>query len=447
MNITIFGTGYVGLVTGACFAEMGNQVLCVDVDAAKIAKLKRGELSIFEPGLGPLVRANHGAGRLAFTTDAECVIRAGGVIVIAVGTPGREDGAADLRHVLAVASTIGEHICERTIVLDKSTVPVGTADRVRATIVAALAKRRMDVPFAVVANPEFLKEGAAVADFMRPDRIIIGSDDVYAAGVVERLYAPFVRNHDRVLKMDVRSAELTKYAANVMLATRISLMNEFANLAERLGADIEAVRHGVGSDPRIGHHFSYAGCGYGGSCFPKDVRAVMHMAEEVGYDMEITRRVEAVNERQKTALVKKMSDYFGGSLAGRTLALWGLAFKPNTDDMREAPSHAIMEALWDAGASVRAYDPQALDTARRRYGDRSDLVLCEHRDDTLVDADALAVVTEWNEFRSPDFRAIKAALKRAAVFDGRNLYDPALLADLGFDHIAIGRGNIAARHG
>ena len=447
MNITIFGTGYVGLVTGACFAEMGNQVLCVDVDAAKIAKLKRGELSIFEPGLGPLVRANHRAGRLAFTTDADCVIRAGGVIVIAVGTPGREDGAADLRHVLAVASTIGEHICERTIVLDKSTVPVGTADRVRATIVAALAKRRMDVPFAVVANPEFLKEGGAVADFMRPDRIIIGSDDVYAAGVVERLYAPFVRNHDRVLKMDVRSAELTKYAANVMLATRISLMNEFANLAERLGADIEAVRHGVGSDPRIGHHFSYAGCGYGGSCFPKDVRAVMHMAEEVGYDMEITRHVEAVNERQKTALVKKMSDYFGGSLAGRTLALWGLAFKPNTDDMREAPSHAIMEALWDAGAGVRAYDPQALDTARRRYGDRSDLVLCENREDTLVNADALAVVTEWNEFRSPDFGAIKAALKHAAVFDGRNLYDPALLAELGFDHIAIGRGNIAARHG
>ena len=447
MNITIFGTGYVGLVTGACFAEMGNQVLCVDVDAAKIAKLKRGELSIFEPGLGPLVRANHRAGRLAFTTDADCVIRAGGVIVIAVGTPGREDGAADLQHVLAVASTIGEHICERTIVLDKSTVPVGTADRVRATIVAALAKRRMDVPFAVVANPEFLKEGAAVADFMRPDRIIIGTDDVYAAGVVERLYAPFIRNHDRVLKMDVRSAELTKYAANVMLATRISLMNEFANLAERLGADIEAVRHGVGSDPRIGHHFSYAGCGYGGSCFPKDVRAVMHMAEEVGYDMEITRHVEAVNERQKTALVKKMSDYFGGSLAGRTLALWGLAFKPNTDDMREAPSHAIMEALWDAGAGVRAYDPQALDTARRRYGDRSDLVLCENREDTLVNADALAVVTEWNEFRSPDFGAIKAALKHAAVFDGRNLYDPALLAELGFDHIAIGRGNIAARHG
>ena len=447
MNITIFGTGYVGLVTGACFAEMGNQVLCVDVDAAKIAKLKRGELSIFEPGLGPLVRANHRAGRLAFTTDAECVIRAGGVIVIAVGTPGREDGAADLQHVLAVASTIGEHICEHTIVLDKSTVPVGTADRVRATIAAALAKRRMDVPFAVVANPEFLKEGAAVADFMRPDRIIIGSDDVYAAGVVERLYAPFVRNHDRVLKMDVRSAELTKYAANVMLATRISLMNEFANLAERLGADIEAVRHGVGSDPRIGHHFSYAGCGYGGSCFPKDVRAVMHMAEEVGYDMEITRHVEAVNERQKYALVKKMSDYFGGSLAGRTLALWGLAFKPNTDDMREAPSHAIMEALWDAGAGVRAYDPQALDTARRRYGDRSDLVLCENREDTLVDADALAVVTEWNEFRSPDFGAIKAALKHAAVFDGRNLYDPALLAELGFDHIAIGRGNIAAQHG
>ena len=447
MNITIFGTGYVGLVTGACFAEMGNQVLCVDVDAAKIAKLKRGELSIFEPGLGPLVRANHRAGRLAFTTDADCVIRAGGVIVIAVGTPGREDGAADLQHVLAVASTIGEHICEHTIVLDKSTVPVGTR---------IVSGRPLSPPwpsegwtFRSPWSPtrSSSKKVRAVADFMRPDRIIIGSDDVYAAGVVERLYAPFIRNHDRVLKMDVRSAELTKYAANVMLATRISLMNEFANLAERLGADIEAVRHGVGSDPRIGHHFSYAGCGYGGSCFPKDVRAVMHMAEEVGYDMEITRHVEAVNERQKTALVKKMADYFGGSLAGRTLALWGLAFKPNTDDMREAPSHAIMEALWDAGAGVRAYDPQALDTARRRYGDRSDLVLCENREDTLVDADALAVVTEWNEFRSPDFGAIKAALKHAAVFDGRNLYDPALLADLGFDHIAIGRGNIAARHG
>lgn len=443
LDIAIFGTGYVGLVTGACFAEMGNRVLCVDVDEAKLAALAEGELPIFEPDLDGLVRANYDAGRLAFTTDAKRGVNYGEVVFIAVGTPPGEDGSADLDHVLEVARTIGNHVCRRTIVVVKSTVPVGTANRVRGAIANALRGRRSAIPFAVLANPEFLKEGAAVADFMKPDRIVIGSDDDGAAETLARLYAPFNRNHDKILHMDVRSAELTKYAANVMLATKISLMNEFANLADHLGADIEAVRRGIGADPRIGYHFIYPGCGYGGSCFPKDVRALVHMAAERGYDAEIARSVVAVNERQKHLLVDRLRRYFEGSLQGRTIALWGLAFKPNTNDMREAPSRTVMEAVWYAGGAIRAYDPQALDEARRLYGNREDLVLCRRRDDALTGADALLVVTEWNEFRNPDFGAVKAALKHAVVFDGRNLYDPAYLADQGIKHIAIGRGNVA----
>ena len=443
MDISIFGTGYVGLVTGACFAEMGNRVLCVDVDEAKLAALADGEMPIFEPGLDDLVSTNHKAGRLAFTTDAKRGVDHGEVVFIAVGTPADEDGAADLDHVLAVAESIGSHIRRPTTVVVKSTVPVGTADRVRQVIADALRERRIDAPFAVLANPEFLKEGAAVADFMKPDRIVIGSEDDDASETLARLYAPFNRNHDKILHVDVRSAELTKYAANVMLATKISLMNEFANLADRLGADIEAVRRGIGADPRIGHHFIYPGCGYGGSCFPKDVRALVRMAAERGYDAELARGVVAVNERQKQLLVDKLRRYFDGSLQGRTIALWGLAFKPNTDDMREAPSRTVMEAVWRAGGVIRAYDPQARREARRLYGNREDLVLCERRDDALTGADALLVVTEWNEFRNPDFGAMKAALKYAVVFDGRNLYDPAYLADQGIEHIAIGRGNVA----
>ena len=447
MDVTIFGSGYVGLVTAACLAEMGNHVVCVDVDAAKVAALREGRMPVFEPGLEPLVCANHAAGRLAFTDDGERGVAHGEVIFIAVGTPPREDGAAHLGHVLAAAETIGGHLTRDAVVVNKSTVPVGTAERVEETISTALARRGADLRVAVASNPEFLKEGAAVADFMKPDRIIVGSDDDAATAALDLLYRPFNRNRDRVLHMDVRSAELTKYAANVMLATKISLMNEFANLADRLGADVEAVRRGIGADPRIGHHFIYAGCGYGGSCFPKDARALVAMAEAAGYDAQLARAVEAVNERQKGVLARKIVDYFGGSLAGRTLALWGLAFKPNTDDMREAPSRALMEAVWEAGGRVRAYDPQAGGAARRLYGERDDLTVCARRGDALAGADALAVVTEWNEFRSPDFDAIRQALARPAIFDGRNLYDPALLAAHGIDHVGIGRGRTAVRRG
>ena len=445
MNITIFGTGYVGLVTGACFAEMGNEVVCVDVDEAKVDGLTRGVVPIYEPGLTAMVASNTDAGRLRFTTDAALGVDHAEINFVAVGTPSDEDGSADLGHVLDAGQVIGTHMTEPTVVVTKSTVPVGAADRLRARIANALAERGADLRFAVLSNPEFLKEGAAVNDFMKPDRIVIGSDshlefDADAAQRLERLYAPFNRNHDKVLHMDVRSAELTKYAANVMLATKISLMNEVANLADRLGADIEAVRQGIGADPRIGYHFIYAGCGYGGSCFPKDVRALIHMGREVGYDAEITRGVSAVNERQKSLLVDKMVDYFGGDLGDKTIALWGLAFKPNTDDMREAPSQAVMAAIWAAGGRVRAYDPQALGEADRLYGGRPGLVLCATPQEALKDADALAVVTEWNEFRSPDFDAVKASLRHPVVFDGRNLYDPAVLRERGFDHIAIGRG-------
>ena len=447
MNITIFGTGYVGLVTGACFAEMGNQVICVDVDEEKVASLNEGHIPILEPGLPSLVAENTAAGRLTFTTNPRRGVVHADVIFVAVGTPPGDDGSVDLQNVWAVAGSIGEHLQRPTVVASKSTVPVGTAETVRETIHAKLNQRGVEIHFAVVSNPEFLKEGTAVADFMKPDRVVIGSDDEHATRLLERLYAPFNRNHDKFLHMDVRSAELTKYAANVMLATRISLMNEFASFADRVGADIEAVRHGIGSDPRIGYQFIYAGCGYGGSCFPKDVRAMTHMAHQAGLDAEIARSVEVVNERQKRILVDRLRDYFGGDLTGLTLALWGLAFKPNTDDMRDAPSRVIIEAAWGAGATVRAYDPGALAEAARLYGPREDLVLCRQRDDALAGADALVVVTEWNEFRSPDFAAIKAALKQPVIFDGRNLYDPDLLESLGFTHVGIGRGRLPARAG
>jgi UDPglucose 6-dehydrogenase len=440
MRITVHGTGYVGLVTGACIAQAGNHVVCVDIDKAKVASLKAGEIPIFEPGLAEIVQRNHAAGRLNFTTDVAEGVRHGELQFIAVGTPKNEDGSADLRHVLTVAESIGRHMTDYKVIVDKSTVPVGTADRVHEAIASALADRKATLEFDVVSNPEFLKEGAAVADFMKPDRIIVGTDSSRAADILRQLYEPFSRSHDKLIVMDVRSAELTKYAANVMLATKISLMNELANIAERYGADIEQVRVGIGSDPRIGYSFIYPGCGYGGSCFPKDVHALIRSAEEIGYDAELVRAVDSVNDRQKASLFRKISGHFGGQLKGRTLALWGLAFKPNTDDMREAPSRVLMEALWAAGASVRAYDPQSMAETGRIYGSRPDLALCPSADEALNGADALVIVTEWQEFRSPDFERIRAALASPVIFDGRNLYDPKLLARQGFAHYAIGRG-------
>ncbi len=440
MRITVHGTGYVGLVTGACIAQAGNHVVCVDIDEAKISALKAGEIPIFEPGLAEIVRRNHEAGRLRFTTDVAEGVRHGELQFIAVGTPKNEDGSADLRHVLTVAQTIGAHMTEYKVVVDKSTVPVGTADRVKEAIAAALAKRKADVEFDVVSNPEFLKEGAAVPDFMKPDRIIVGTDSPRATELLRQLYEPFSRNHDKLIVMDVRSAELTKYAANAMLATKISLMNELANIAERYGADIEQVRVGIGSDPRIGYSFIYPGCGYGGSCFPKDVHALIRSADEIGYDAVLVRAVDNVNDRQKEVLFRKINGHFAGKLKGRTFALWGLAFKPNTDDMREAPSRVLMEALWAAGARVQAYDPQSMGETKRIYGARGDLKLCESADAALEGADALVVVTEWQEFRSPDFAKIREALGTPVIFDGRNLYEPRLLESHGFMHYAIGRG-------
>src|SRR5690348_13231418 len=398
MKVTIFGTGYVGLVTGTCLAEMGNHVLCLDVDAAKVARLERGEIPIFEPGLEPLVTRNHAAGRLQFSTDAAAGIAHGEVVFIAVGTPPDEDGSADLSHVLAVARSIGEHIESFKVVVNKSTVPVGTADRVRAAISDVLVQRGARVDFEVVSNPEFLKEGDAVNDCLRPDRIIIGASSPRAIDVLSKLYAPFNRNHSRIVLMDERSAELTKYAANAMLATKISFMNEVANIAERVGADVELVRQGIGIDPRIGYHFIYPGPGYGGSCFPKDVQALERTARANDYEACLLQAVEAVNAAQKERLFEMLHGHFDGQLEGKTIALWGLAFKPNTDDMREAPSRRLMEALWDAGARVRAFDPEARAEARRIYGDRDDLLLCEHAYDVLQGADVLVVVTEWKAF-------------------------------------------------
>ncbi len=439
MKITIFGSGYVGLVTGACLAKVGNHVVCVDIDEEKIARLREGRSPIFEPGLENLLVDNIRAGRLEFTTDFARGVEHGLFQFIAVGTPPDEDGSADLQHVLAVARTIGQHMEDYRIIVNKSTVPVGTAVRVREAAQQELDQRGKRIEFDVVSNPEFLKEGAAIEDFMKPDRIIIGTDNPRTTELLRILYAPFNRNRERVIPMDVRSAELTKYAANAMLATKISFMNELANLAERLGADIENVRIGIGADPRIGYHFIYPGCGYGGSCFPKDVKALTRTADTIGYRAELLQAVENVNNRQKAALFHKIQSHFGNKLAGRTFALWGLAFKPNTDDMRDAPSRALMEALWEAGASVRAYDPVAMDEARRIYGEQPALTLCDSPADALAQADALVVVTEWNEFRSPDFDHVKSALKAPVVFDGRNIYNPGHMLEMGFQYYPMGR--------
>jgi UDPglucose 6-dehydrogenase len=441
MKVSVFGSGYVGLVTGACLAEVGNEVVCVDIDQGKIDRLNRGEVPIHEPGLDAIIKRNMAASRLRFTTDIDLAVEHGLFQFIAVGTPPDEDGSADLQYVLAVARSIGERVQEYRIVVNKSTVPVGTADKVREAIQVVLADRQAAVEFDVVSNPEFLKEGAAIEDFMKPDRIVVGTDNPRTAELLRALYAPFNRSHDRLVCMDIRSAELTKYAANAMLATKISFMNELANLAERLGADIEKVRLGIGSDPRIGYHFIYPGCGYGGSCFPKDVKALERIARTVDYQAQLLQAVEGVNDRQKLRLYEKLNAYFKGDLKGKTFALWGLAFKPNTDDMREASSRALMEALWTAGASVRAFDPVAMEEARRLYGERSDLALCDSPEAVLKGADGLIIVTEWNVFRSPNFDLIKASLSHPVIFDGRNLYDPVRVKALGFDYFGIGRGD------
>ena len=439
MKVTIFGTGYVGLVTGACLAEMGNHVVCVDIDAGKVERLKNGDIPIYEPGLEPIVKRNHASGQLDFTTDPAPGIAHGQVVFIAVGTPPDEDGSADLKYVLGVARTIGQHMDRYTVVVNKSTVPVGTADRVRDAVAGELAKRGVSVEFDVVSNPEFLKEGDAVEDCLRPDRIIIGSSSERAIGVLRKLYAPFNRNHDRTVVMDERSAELTKYAANAMLATKISFMNEIANIAERVGADVELVRQGIGSDPRIGYHFIYPGLGYGGSCFPKDVRALIKTAEGVKFDAKLLRAVEERNNAQKSVLFDKVQRYFKGALKGKTFAVWGLAFKPNTDDMREAPARVLMEALWAAGAKVQAYDPEAMQECQAIYGLRDDLLLCGTKEAALRGADALLICTEWKSFRAPSFDALKDALTTPVIFDGRNLYDPKVIARYGIEYFSIGR--------
>jgi len=442
MRVCIFGTGYVGLVTGTCLAEVGHDVVCVDIDQPKVDGLNRGIIPIYEPGLEPMVKANHAAGRLRFTTDAASGIAHGDVLFIAVGTPPDEDGSADLQYVLAVARTIGRHLARPAVVVDKSTVPVGTADKVRAAIADELAQRGAAIAFDVVSNPEFLKEGAAVEDCMRPDRIVLGADNPAAVEKLKRLYAPFNRNHDRIVAMDVRSAELTKYAANAMLATKISFMNEIANIAEQVGADVEMVRKGIGSDPRIGWHFIYPGAGYGGSCFPKDVQALARTAQQHGVEPRLLAAVEGVNEAQKAHLFELMVRHYGGeaALRGKTVALWGLAFKPNTDDMREASSRRLLQLLWDAGARVQAYDPEAMDEARRIFGERADLCLCGSAGEALQGADALVVITEWKQFRSPDFVRLQATLADAVVFDGRNLYEPAEVEAAGLAYYGIGRG-------
>ncbi|SDR99431.1 UDPglucose 6-dehydrogenase [Halopseudomonas xinjiangensis] len=440
MKITVFGIGYVGLVQAAVLADAGHQVCCVDVDAAKIDNLIKGIIPIYEPGLTDLVEKNHAAGRLSFATDAATGVGFGEIQFIAVGTPPDEDGSADLKYVLAVAETIARYMDSGKIVVNKSTVPVGTADRVHARMAEVLADRRVDIAFDVASNPEFLKEGSAVADCVRPDRIIIGTDSDHVEARLRELYEPFNRNHEKVIIMDVRSAELTKYAANCLLATKISFMNEMANLAERLGADIEAVRHGIGSDPRIGYHFIYAGCGYGGSCFPKDVQALERTARQVGYEAQLLTAVEAVNERQKSRLFEQISHHFNGDVTGKTFAVWGLSFKPNTDDMRAASSRVLMELLWQHGAVVQAFDPEAMEETQRIYGHRRDLRLMGTKEAALSGADALVVVTEWRDFKAPDFEYVRAALSTPVIFDGRNLYDPQRMEAQGFDYYGIGRG-------
>jgi UDPglucose 6-dehydrogenase len=439
VKITIIGSGYVGLVSGACFADLGNDVVCLDVDEKKIAQLRGGGIPIYEPGLQSLVSQNVAAGRLRFTTDVEEGVAHGAVQFIAVGTPSDQDGSADLRYVIAAARNIGRSMDGYRVIVDKSTVPVGTAERVRAAIEEELAKRGLDLPFSVVSNPEFLKEGAAVNDFMRPDRIVVGSSDERATQIMRQLYAPILRNHDRLLVMDPRSAELTKYAANAMLATRISFMNELANLAEKLGANIESVRHGIGSDQRIGYHFLYAGVGYGGSCFPKDIRALQHTAGEYGMQLTIVDSVEKVNRTQKQRLLEKVRGRFGEQLDRLHFALWGLSFKPNTDDMREAPSRVVINGLLARGATVTVYDPVAMEEARNVYADEPGVRFASSTVNALDGADALIIVTEWKEFRSPDFADMKKRMKSPVVFDGRNLYDPAVMRDSGIEYFSVGR--------
>ena len=439
MKITVIGSGYVGLVTGTCLAEVGNDVMCLDLDARKIEMLQAGVIPIYEPGLQDMVKRNQESRRLSFTTDVEAAVHFGEIQFIAVGTPPDEDGSADLRHVLAAARSIGRYMKSFKLVVSKSTVPVGTSDKVRSVLQDELLTRSANVQFCIASNPEFLKEGAAVEDFMRPDRIVIGTESDRATQMLKSLYAPFQRNRDRLVVMDVRSAELTKYAANAMLATRISFINELAMLAEKLGADIEHVRRGIGSDPRIGYHFLYPGCGYGGSCFPKDVQALRRTAQENGVSLRVLDAVEDANAAQKGVLIQKLIARFGEDLSGKKFALWGLAFKPNTDDMREAPSRYMLEALWQRGATVCAYDPAAMNETRRIYGDRADFTLANSPMDAVKDADALLIVTEWKVFRSPNFDALKTLLKNPVVFDGRNLYEPQTMRELDFEYFPIGR--------
>lgn len=439
MRVTVFGTGYVGLVTGACLADVGHQVMCVDVDEAKIARLQAGEIPIYEPGLDKVVNEAYQAGNLQFTTHAKEAVSFGDICFIAVGTPPDEDGSADLQYVIAVAKTIATHMTSTKIVVTKSTVPVGTADKVSAALKSTLAQEQKNIDYFVASNPEFLKEGDAVADFMKPDRIVIGTEDDFVIDSLRELYAPFNRNHDRLVIMDVRSAELTKYAANAMLATKISFMNEIANLAEKLGADVEHVRKGIGSDPRIGYHFIYPGCGYGGSCFPKDVKALARTATETGYNPLLINAVEGVNDLQKHRLFDKLSRHFNGELNGKTIAVWGLSFKPNTDDMREAPSRILMEALWQQGAKVQAYDPEAMAECARIYPDESQLLLADSKESALENADALVICTEWKEFRAPNFETIKQSLKQPVIVDGRNLYDLSVVERHGLTYYSIGR--------
>ncbi len=443
MHVTIYGSGYVGLVSAACLAETGNQTLCADIDEDRVARLQRGDLPIYEPGLKRLLERGLKAGRLQFTTDTASAAEFGRFQFITVGTPPLQDGSADLRQVLAAARSIGRHMNAYRVIVDRSTVPVGTVGRVRATVEEMLRARGMELEFDVIANPEFLKEGAAVADFMKPDRIIVGTDSARAAELLKALYEPFNRNHDRIIVMDPRSAELTKYAANAMLATRISFMNEMASLADRVGADIESVRVGIGSDPRIGYGYIYPGCGYGGSCLPKDMRALVSSSGAAGHALELMQAVQRVNSRQRRLLFDRISAYFDGELEGRAIALWGLSFKPNTDDMREAASRVLMEALWEAGCSVRAYDPVAMDAARRLYPDQSRLVLCASAEEAAQGADALAIATEWREFRSPDFSVLKSALRAPVIFDGRNVYEPEHMRQMGFEYFCVGRGAAA----
>ncbi|HSI50735.1 MAG TPA: UDP-glucose/GDP-mannose dehydrogenase family protein [Ideonella sp.] len=439
MKVTVVGTGYVGLVTGACLADMGNHVMCLDVDARKIEILNGGGIPIHEPGLDEVVRRNAAAGRLQFTTDIPAAVAHGTIQFIAVGTPPDEDGSADLQYVLAAARNIGRLTTDYKLVVDKSTVPVGTADKVKAAIADELAKRGLDLAFSVASNPEFLKEGAAVEDFMRPDRIVVGAEDERAVNLMRALYAPFQRTRDKLVVMDLRSAELTKYAANAMLATRISFMNELALLAEKMGADIELVRQGIGSDPRIGYHFLYAGAGYGGSCFPKDVKALIRTAADQGQGLKVLQAVEDANDAQKLVLVDKVVARFGADLKGKRFAIWGLAFKPQTDDMREATSRVVIAELLARGASVNVYDPVAMDEARRIFGDEPRIAYASGPMQAVGGAEALVIVTEWKEFRSPDFDGLKAALKTPVIFDGRNLYEPALVREFGLDYEAIGR--------